>query len=433
MTVSYAEAADISLLGISMNLQICAAGPDSDIPRSGSDKILFSHLLRGIATVSVLMAHLMYGFWQMPDAVRGLIGVRSTETYDYWFTEICQFLPAHFFGHFGVALFFLISGFVIPFGLSNRSKIDFGISRLFRIWPTYAVGLTMTAAVVWIFAALHGVARPFDIKTYFLQLLFVRDLFWIPSIDGIVWTLEIECKFYVIAAVMASWIRAGKVTPIIMFGAALAAFTSFLAFFVPDWRVSADPLYKLSYATSLSGMEIGFMFIGTVVNYVYREKISLSTAFSTGVLLYVSLMIQWPLGPISSSAIGGLVSYAVAIAIFIASYRARRIFEILPIKFEWLADISYSLYVIHGVPSYVLLQFMIERGFGIVSSIIAAFLYAIGSASILHRYVEKPTQAMGKRLGRVAAKKLERYSFFLRPMKPHTASADSENPAAAER
>ena len=45
-------------------------------------------------------------------------------------------------GPFGVALFFVISGFVIPFSFETYGRLDFIVARFFRIYPTYLTGLS---------------------------------------------------------------------------------------------------------------------------------------------------------------------------------------------------------------------------------------------------------------------------------------------------
>src|SRR4051812_12421680 len=117
-------------------------------PLHGSPKIGFAHMLRGIAALVVLIGHLGHVFWMMP-ALSLYLGSPEMQPRPWWLAiAIDTYLPVGFVGHFGVALFFLISGFVIPFSLIGRSRGQFAVSRFFRIWPTYAIGLTITAAFV---------------------------------------------------------------------------------------------------------------------------------------------------------------------------------------------------------------------------------------------------------------------------------------------
>jgi peptidoglycan/LPS O-acetylase OafA/YrhL len=81
----------------------------------------FVHQLRGIAALVVIFgAHLLGVFWLNPLAVRTLIGVPSWDPPPG--PQLVMWLhhfPLIGFGHFGVAVFFLISGFVIPFSVKR--------------------------------------------------------------------------------------------------------------------------------------------------------------------------------------------------------------------------------------------------------------------------------------------------------------------------
>ena len=57
-------------------------------------------------------------------------------------------VPQFNWGAFGVALFFLISGFVIPFSLSRQRAGAFLVGRFFRIVPLYVVGFTISLAAI---------------------------------------------------------------------------------------------------------------------------------------------------------------------------------------------------------------------------------------------------------------------------------------------
>src|SRR4029077_7376771 len=127
-----------------------------------------------------------------------------------------------------------------------------------RIWPTYAVGLTITALMVIGCAAWFGQPRPFAWPTYFLQLLFVQDMFGVISIDGIVWTLEIEVRFYILMAFMAGAVSLGRIWPLAVAAAALTCFT-IASSRLPDWLISGEPFYRTLYALTLSAQMLCYM------------------------------------------------------------------------------------------------------------------------------------------------------------------------------
>jgi hypothetical protein len=90
--------------------------------------------LRGIAAVCVLLFHLSY----------------HTDPYR-------QF-PIQFpWGHYGVELFFVISGFVILMTLErSASRTEFVISRVTRLYPTYWCAVLFTTCVLALLAKTRG-------------------------------------------------------------------------------------------------------------------------------------------------------------------------------------------------------------------------------------------------------------------------------------
>ena len=78
------------------------------------------------------------------------------------FIPITDFGLAYFWGHFGVALFFIISGFVIPFSVASTTRAGFAVARVLRIWPTYLAGLAIAIFCVVINSGLSGKSFPYS-------------------------------------------------------------------------------------------------------------------------------------------------------------------------------------------------------------------------------------------------------------------------------
>eukprot|EP01012_Entosiphon_sulcatum_P024439 TRINITY_DN29606_c0_g2_i1.p1 TRINITY_DN29606_c0_g2~~TRINITY_DN29606_c0_g2_i1.p1 ORF type:complete len:112 (-),score=0.57 TRINITY_DN29606_c0_g2_i1:25-360(-) len=103
------------------------------------EKIEFANSLRGIAALMVLIAHLYGVFWLNRDVVATLTyapllpGSQMTP----WYISLLWLVPEFSWGLAGVAIFFLVSGFVIPFSLATLSARQFPVNRVFRILPTY--------------------------------------------------------------------------------------------------------------------------------------------------------------------------------------------------------------------------------------------------------------------------------------------------------
>jgi peptidoglycan/LPS O-acetylase OafA/YrhL len=123
-------------------------------------------------------------------------------------------------GRFGVALFFLISGFVVPFSIGGeRPLAHFAISRMFRLYPAFWLALAVLATVAW-FAG-----EPPGMKTVLANMTMAPVLFSQPWLSPIHWTLFIELLFYVLVAGLFAVGRLRNVGALSALGVALIAAT----------------------------------------------------------------------------------------------------------------------------------------------------------------------------------------------------------------
>lgn len=397
-----------------------------------STKIAFAHMLRGLAALVVVVFHLAQMFWTAP-VVATMIGAPPLGPQPYWFTTIVeQLLPEAFLGHFGVALFFLISGFVIPFSLLERGRLQFAVARFFRLWPTYAVGLSATSLLVIACAAWFGQPRPFAWTTYWLQLGFIQDMTGVTSIDGIVWTLEIEVRFYVLMALLAGPLRGGRMWPLLACAVAFASLT-FSASLLPGWLQSGGWPYDPLYGLTLTARMLCYMLIGTVFNFTYRGLVGWPSAGGAVALLGATFVAQWALGSLSADFNAGVIAYTAAACVFGAAYASRESLRV-PAILNWLAEISYSLYVIHGVSGYVVMRIAWDLGAGLGTCIVIGVAFAFGAATLLNVVVEAPTRAFGhqlaRRLGHATIESLPLERGLETPTHASTAERDGDDPSA---
>ena len=95
--------------------------------------------------------------------------------------------------YLGVHLFFVISGFVIMASVANRDALGFGAARFVRLWPTYALCMSITALLLWLAA---DPRYPMGAQTWAANLSFVAPLFGEPFADGVYWSIVAELVFY---------------------------------------------------------------------------------------------------------------------------------------------------------------------------------------------------------------------------------------------
>ncbi|MBQ4796704.1 acyltransferase family protein, partial [Pectobacterium versatile] len=94
----------------------------------------------------------------------------------------------------GVALFFLISGWVVPPMLSRYSRKQFLINRFFRIFPMLIAAVIVAAAIQYQF----GDHLSLSIGNVLSTMMLTNQFTGYPLTLGVVWTLMIEFKFYLL-------------------------------------------------------------------------------------------------------------------------------------------------------------------------------------------------------------------------------------------
>ncbi|MDD7986897.1 acyltransferase [Lentisphaera marina] len=155
------------------------------------------HYLRGLAALIVVLEH--------------AVGKSEFERFNYYFGWLDHL------GIYGVVVFFLISGFVLPYSLY---KADYQIKdfktffyrRLIRIEPTYIASIVFNCIIVMLITRLATNAPPWspDTSQILLHLGYLIPFSNYEWIQGVYWTLAIEFQFYVLIGLLFPLITALK-------------------------------------------------------------------------------------------------------------------------------------------------------------------------------------------------------------------------------
>ncbi|MEV0387518.1 acyltransferase [Nonomuraea sp. NPDC050643] len=133
--------------------------------------------LRGIAAVAVLAEHLLQ--------------VAMPALRPYW----CNL------GIYGVMVFFLVSGYIIPASLERRGDLRaFWISRAFRLYPLYLAVIVLTLALAWWIPVRGEVPR--DLSAVAAHATMLTDVVGVATLVDPMWTLAYEMVFYLVCAAM---------------------------------------------------------------------------------------------------------------------------------------------------------------------------------------------------------------------------------------
>jgi peptidoglycan/LPS O-acetylase OafA/YrhL len=305
--------------------------------------------LRGLAALAVCWFHVTIGTANLNNGI-----IRSSGTY----------------GWLGVELFFVISGFIIPYSLQRsgyklKNYPVFLLKRITRLDPPYLASIVLVIAVTFLFTLTphySGAKFAIDPVGLLLHLGYLNVIFHYPWLTSVYWTLAIEFQYYLLVGLIFSLIsNKHRVVRLLTFG--LLGLTAVLI-------RRGDYIFAFMFLF-LMGMSV-FQYLQEIVRR--WEFVILIIAAAIG--LYFTLGMPCTLA--------GLI--AVSGILFL---RARN-----PVL-SFLGMISYSLYLVH--PPVATLVLGLGRRFAVNQPIqILLILVALGSsifaAYLLYLLVEMPAQ-----------------------------------------
>ena len=196
-----------------MNLTPADASADSSADASAAavppgDRRHFRRLdgLRGVAILMVVAFHCFgqtYGLWQLPWRPGGVL---ATIRYPAGGRVPTTFLALYpfTFGWAGVALFFVLSGFVIHHSQLRAGRFSpaaFAWRRAARIVPPYLLAVVVFTAVAWF---VPGFDHRDLVKQFALHAVLLHNLR--PStflgLNGAFWSLAVEAQMYALYPVL---------------------------------------------------------------------------------------------------------------------------------------------------------------------------------------------------------------------------------------
>ncbi len=347
----------------------------------------------------VMFGHYYLIFWQHRDIATNLPNAMplptSIVTPSYIYT--LNFLEPFSFGIFGVAIFFLISGFVIPFSFDKTSWKGFLIGRAMRIYPTYAAGLTFSILVIVVCGIHYG--RPFPFESHVVLINYfpgIRDVIWVAGIDGIIWTLDIEIKFYIVCA-LASRLILNSRTSVFIIPLALSIPAYLLAPSVDEAMKSGALFSGQLYTFCASIQYLNFMFIGVAFNYLYRNVIKADIFLVVVVALFMLMAaICWRAKTVPITLVW---TYGFAVLVFALAFTFPKILKARAIT-DFFADISFPLYIIHGVFGYALQRVLAGMYVPAWLCILLAMAASVLIATIMHSTIESKAHSLGRAMAR---------------------------------
>jgi len=306
-------------------------------------------LLRGIASAMVCFFHLSNGnprFLPQDNAIRqsGSIG---------WA---------------GVEIFFVISGFIIPYAMFTKHYkvpdiLIFLKKRIIRIEPPYLISIALVIGLNFL-STLSPFYRgaPFSINWPNVagHIAYLNAFTGAHWLSDVYWSLAIEFQYYLLIAVSFGMLTSRKMVFRLLFFAVFAA-ASFL-------KLPAN-----AFIFSFSGY-----FLAGIL--LFEFVCGIISAREFGILMIGTLaLLYYKYGPVMTSL--------VVATLLVITYVNK-----VPSFLRWLGTISYSLYLTHipiGGRVINIAEVKIHSVLLRECVVFLAFFISIATAALFYKYIEK--------------------------------------------
>jgi peptidoglycan/LPS O-acetylase OafA/YrhL len=268
-------------------------------------------------------------------------------------------------GHYGVVLFFVLSGFLITYLLLEENRDTgqisikkFYLKRILRIWPLYY--LMVSCIFLFLFLTKAGLPLALNLSLYMFILPNLAFVLF-PPVEGIyhLWTIGVEEQFYLLWPLKLKYLKKH-----------LLIFFIFLIFFFPLLRILLLYFYKrfssevfyIKITQFVLTLEFECMAVGglfaylifhnynLILKYVYARTVQIIAYFVILYSLFYDLK-DFYLNSIFISLLFGIL------IINVGTNRNSLIkLEYLPLNF--LGRISYGLYIYHLVIIYIAIKYL---------------------------------------------------------------------------
>ena len=341
-------------------------------------RLTYLDSLRGIAALSVVFYHYTYAL-QDKGSLSGL-SLKFSHIIIYYID----------LGKFGVVLFFLISGYIIPTSLKDaRGTVrDFAVTRFCRLYPFYWFML-----LIYILFSVGDRASELHLVKVISNATMVQGFLGQSDIMGPAWTLQIELVFYVMCGVLAAMTL--HRSPYTMATSSLALVLIALLFAVIRFM-----LHKKVPVVLPLGLSV--MFLGALWRQLTLEGSPVAKRLFSLIfipfcfLLLLTILVAYH----DDNPLAYLTCYFSALMIFLISTGSHYPRDRL---FSFLGTISYSLYLIHPILPYFALKSQTMTD--LANSSPLSFEVLLVTASVLlswlsYRLLEKPSIRLGHNIVR---------------------------------
>lgn len=319
------------------------------------------------------------------DALRGLAALsvvlfHFTTAYEIHFGPYPS-RPLFYFpnGHFGVELFFCISGFVILGTIERTAGLwRFAVARFARIYPAYVICALISLATLHL---AHFNQPQWNAESITLHATMLTGLVGANSIDPSYWTLSYEVIFYAGAATLWSFLKGRRRLEVPCLLWLVCSYAGHVVAWVPRHH-RLMVFLNVPYAN--------LFVVGMMLYYWHQGSRTRLTRPTLCAALLMSLFPpEFNGGRMPQTVYIAMIAGFAALLWFVAKTQGRFL-DLKPLVF--LGEVSYSLYLIHQVVGFAIIRLLLSAGVPANAAIGLTISGIVAIAFGLRTFVEKPAE-----------------------------------------
>lgn len=281
------------------------------------------------------------------------------------------------YGHYGVEMFFIISGFVMFMTLERSPSLHrFIAARIARLAPAFYCCLAITTVVL-LLRPLPQIPEPTPLKLL-ANLTMAPEIFGQGAMDWSYWTLAYEFVFY---AMIGTLFLAGAMHRIDWFCLGWLAFAGALQWALPHIPQRVGEVLLIGYGQ--------FFIIGIALRRFHARE----ARWPTGLVLVLAIAMSLFGGSWRAPTPGPLyiiVTLALTVVAWIAV--TDRIPRSIRTPLVWVSVVSYPLFLIHQFIGYEIIAALRAQDVPLLASLGTAAIASLGLAVLIYQLVEKPAR-----------------------------------------
>ena len=329
------------------------------------------------------------------DYLRGLCAL-SIMIYHYtgWtFGHYGASNPIGRVGVYGVSLFYVLSGLTMFLVYFNKFNFniqffkEFYIKRFFRIFP-----------LMW-FVIIASFLVTGTKNSWIQQLVISTGLFsvidWSASTPLGMWSIGNELSFYLLLPVIFLAFKTNKLFAAVISVIIFSVFIYF-AFFMFD-PISENRFEDSNYKNPLN--QAGFFLGGILIGYIFKEiqikPIIINLIFVLSILLFCFYPCY---GELRNTYIGAnrLIFTGITFLIAFSFFKVdlNKLNSKVKSILKWFGEISYSLYLMHGL----VWSLVLFTGLKIRFILPISFVITLMVSYIIYKFIETPSRSFGYKI-----------------------------------